>query len=135
MNLPEQVLCMIFSSLTTEELVEKVGVLSHKIRAMIANSPYSELITNQRVVWLKRINPEKMQFLLSLLSKVYIMPQVELEEVPSPISRPIIHQTVLNRSLKEMKIYGAETIDFSKIIFMSLAKLACLNSSTVVLNP
>ena len=115
--------------------MEKVGVLSHKIRAMIANSPYSELITNQRVVWLKRINPEKMQFLLSLLSKVYIMPQVELEEVPSPISRPIIHQTVLNRSLKEMKIYGAETIDFSKIIFMSLAKLACVNSSTVVLNP
>jgi hypothetical protein len=102
---------------------------------MIANSPYSELITNRRVVWLKRINPDKMQYLLSLISKVYIMPQEELEEVPSPISKPIVHQTILNRSLKEMKIYGAETIDFSQIIFMSLERLSCVNSSTVVLNP
>jgi hypothetical protein len=102
---------------------------------MIANSPYSELITNRRVVWLKRINPDKMQYLLSLISKVYIMPQEELEEVPSPISKPIVHQTILNRSLKEMKIYGAETIDFSQIIFMSLERLSCVNSSTVALNP
>jgi|688.fasta_scaffold559617_1 hypothetical protein len=102
---------------------------------MIANSPHSELITNRRVVWLKRINPEKMQYLLSLISKVYIMPQEELEEVPSPISKPIVYQTILNRSLKEMKIYGAETIDFSKIIFMSMERLSCVNSSTVVLNP
>lgn len=133
--LPEKIQCLIFSFMSTQDIVTKVGQLSLKTRAMLMTSPHAECVYNRRIIWLKRFNPQKMQFLLSLLEKVYIMPQEELhEEVPSPMLKPIPPRTVMNTSLKEMKVYGADYIDFSSIIFLSLERLACVNSSTVNLN-